>query len=735
MKEEDDAKNAINYEEEDVENYENEKKASKALQKFFFKKRCACYVGDTMLGLTIVGRIVLTLYTFHGLFFIYNIIFQYVILFAGVLYDLNNMFFKVIMALIYILFSLSAGNILVIPTYEFLTFPFMTFRNPFVHLLSFAYIVRNKKYKIEKALNESSQIVNIFLIIVEFFYLLGFLCVWMSITPVIKDWCKIFILIFIYSYYLLIIISYAVTLIYIMIQLLISSYREYMEVNEGIKEFFIIKYCKILLQSVNDFNLFFHNREEIPEINLLSYIINPYLKKNYEFTDGTVMEKKYLEDYCDNIGIYQKIILFFLTIIVFLILVFNNSGEENFFGLLSFVFLFVVMSTLSIGINFPFCFRNKKTAGDYFFDRKCKYKAKIRHPIMIPLIRFICNILIILICLALVAIFFFKNDEESTPSNLKKIELKGEEIRSFNSLTEKKFLPNVCYSSFNYLPVPYFLPFIIDAYYFDKGYSTLNNENYKNLFYSKDIKIDVYDNLIDKEEDDDEGSVKMIQYNVKGEGAELTILSIKGTSYKKDIFLDIQLYFPSVLLNILSTFSLSQKDSLSNKLIEYSLSIPYRVFFQFLIIDKYINLLRKAYMKNVNNFYKNVVIVGHSLGGGLSKILGRFLKKQAISLSGPGMNAFNSLWEYQGDSEYFEISAIDLVPDMDLVPRVEVSGGTVYRIICIAGVFGCHNKERSLCEILIMCRHPNYYEYCTKIAEIEDEEIKKLYENSELNEN
>ena len=62
-------------------------------------------------------------------------------------------------------------------------------------------------------------------------------------------------------------------------------------------------------------------------------------------------------------------------------------------------------------------------------------------------------------------------------------------------------------------------------------------------------------------------------------------------------------------------------------------------------------------------------------------MFGRTVKKQAISLSGPGINAFNSLWNYEGESENFEISAIDLVPDRDLVPRVEVSGGTIYRII------------------------------------------------------
>ena len=35
----------------------------------------------------------------------------------------------------------------------------------------------------------------------------------------------------------------------------------------------------------------------------------------------------------------------------------------------------------------------------------------------------------------------------------------------------------------------------------------------------------------------------MVQYNVKNSKEELTILSIKGTSYNRDIYLDVQLYF------------------------------------------------------------------------------------------------------------------------------------------------------------------------------------------------
>ena len=723
---------------EDKDEKENELVPSKVdpFENININQRCYRCTGDIMLGFTYLGRIILTLYTFHGLFFIYNCIFQYIILFAGVLYDIDNLFLQILFALIYILFSLSAGNILVIPTYEFLTFPFMSYRNPFIHLMSFSYIIKNVKFDTEKALKKNSNFVNAFLIVLEFVYLIGFICVWASLTTKIKDYCKFFILILLYCYYLLIIFCYAIMLIYIMINLLLTSYREYIKTHEKIKESFLRKYWNILTNSVLDLNNYFDKREELPDVNLLSYIINPNLMKYYKFKDGNQVNKKHMEDYCDTINIYQKLLLLFMSILVLIILIFHNSSGANFFAVISFIFLFLVMSTLSIGINFPFGFRNKKTFGSFFASTNYKYTLKVRHPIMIPLIRFICNLLVILVCGGLVGIFFFDKDKESTPNDFEALNLNGTKINDLTEHTRGKLLPNMCFSSLYYFPIPSFLPFINDAYYYSKGSSSLNIQDYFNLFYSDKYKVTVFDDLIQtsQEKPDKElGNVKMIQYNVVGEKTSLTILSIKGTSYKKDIFLDIQLYFPSVLLNILSTFSLSQKDNLSNKLIEYSLSIPYRVFFQFLIIDKYIELLQTAYEKNRHNFLKDIIIVGHSLGGGLAKILGRFLRKQAISLSGPGMNAFNSLWEYKGDSEYFGISAIDLVPDMDLVPRVEVSGGTIYRIICIKGVFGCHGKERSLCEVMIMCRHPNYKIYCSKIAKISDEEIDKLYKNSELN--
>ena len=91
------------------------------------------------------------------------------------------------------------------------------------------------------------------------------------------------------------------------------------------------------------------------------------------------------------------------------------------------------------------------------------------------------------------------------------------------------------------------------------------------------------------------------------------------------------------------------------------------------MIEEYLTELEKAYYDNNETFYENIIVVGHSLGGGLAKIFGKLIGKKAISLSGPGMNAFHSLWEFKGNSSKFELTSVDIVPDQDPIPRVELS--------------------------------------------------------------
>lgn len=691
---------------------------------------------DLYFGLTLPGRIIFTLYSFHGLFFIYNIIIQYIILIPSLLYSIEDFAQGVILSVLYLIFAISSANILIIPSFEFLNFPFLSYRNPICHILSFKYIFLEKEFNKNKVENENCNVTNVVLFIIEILYIIGLIKGYISQTIDFKDNIKLVILIIIYTNYVTIMLCYFIMSLYLIIKIL--SYKC------CINCILFWNFGKTIIRNIN---FYFEDKPDIPNVNLLSYLINPYLNKFYRKNNRPIRNDFhwYAEDFIYGLSIIIKIILipfsmaFFFNIFYDLIKIYWSS-------IILFILLFVVMTILSVSLNFPLLYRNRKNFGTFGFccDFLCfkkknniltseiEYTYKGRHPYIISIARIICDLLILTISVILLRIYYMRKDNDSVDNIFANISPSSKTIE-----TDKLLLPNICYSPIYGIPLYLYLPFINDAYYYNNinteigphYYSSLQIENYRKLFFDdNDCEINILGNLINKN-----NTVKMVQYNVRYKDNYITILAIKGTSYNTDIYLDAQLYFSSILLNLLSTFSLtSTKDSKAFKLIEYSLNIPYRIFSNYLMINDYLNELQQAYIDHEYTFYDNVVIVGHSLGGGLAKLFGRLMKKQAVSLSGPGVNAFHSLWKYNGESENFEISAIDLVPDMDLVPRVEISGGTIYRIICQAGILNCHSKVYSLCEVLIMCRNPNYEVYCKNWA-ISDTYINKILKSSELN--
>ena len=55
-------------------------------------------------------------------------------------------------------------------------------------------------------------------------------------------------------------------------------------------------------------------------------------------------------------------------------------------------------------------------------------------------------------------------------------------------------------------------------------------------------------------------------------------------------------------------------------------------------------------------------------------------------------------------------SIIDIVPELDIIPRVELSSGVQYKVLCEKGIFSCHSVIRTLCMMGTMCN----MEYLTK---------------------
>ena len=604
-------------------------------------------IWDFWYGFSFLGRLIFTLYSLHGLFLIYNFVIQYIVAFPSLLYTIDmgpvGAFF---FSLIYILFAINSSNLLVIPTFEFFSFPFLLYKQPFAHIISFLYTYKGIKYTDEDVKQHYNEYSTVLFIFFELVYLAGLLCVYIFAIGIVKDITKLVILILIYVYYIIIILSYFCFSLYIIW-------------NAG-KEL-----CKKKGKMGDIINSLFKDKE-ISNLNLYNNVINPFLMKNYkdkydksldveeedekpkenknqeqeDVNENVVMEVKkkkcLFENSCFELVTKSKILTLVFSLVCFIII---SASLFNFWlDYIIFFFIYIIMTILSMTLNFPFCYRNRKTFGTCCFCPCCcccekgtnncissniQYDNKSMHSIVVSFARLLSNVIILLAAAVFVLIYFFNRTTEI------------KQLKYFRSIepskvpidSKKLLLPNICYSSVHNMPLPLFLPFINDAYYYDNidGSATQETfkssfeiDEYRKLFFDDDYVIDIRGNLIKKDKHD---TVTMVQYNVKNKKDYLTILAIKGTSYSTDIYLDAQLYVSSIFLSILSAFSIStQKDSLTFGLMEYGLNIPYRLFFKFLIIDKYMNDLREAYVKNEYSFFQNVVIVGHSLGGGLAKL-------------------------------------------------------------------------------------------------------------------
>ena len=243
----------------------NEDEKNNEIQKNAEKNKNQSYE-DLIFGLALPGRIIFTLYSLHGFFFIYNIIVQYIIFFPSLLFtETIPKMIQLPFSILYILFAINLSNILVIPTFEFFSFPFLLYREPLSHILSFKYIYENKEFRTEdrRKLNKHCMAIFIFFEIAYFIVLiLGY------INPnyiIYKDIIKISILFIIYLYYTIIVLNYLLFSLYL-IKIFVKNFLE--------GNFY------------NIINSHFKDKAKISNVNLFSYIINPHIIKNYKNIEG-----------------------------------------------------------------------------------------------------------------------------------------------------------------------------------------------------------------------------------------------------------------------------------------------------------------------------------------------------------------------------------------------------------------------------------------------------------------
>ena len=286
---------------------------------------------------------------------------------------------------------------------------------------------------------------------------------------------------------------------------------------------------------------------------------------------------------------------------------------------------------------------------------------------------------------------------------------------------------------------------------------------------------------------------------------KLSVFAIRGTSNMQDMIADVEIWFASVVINVVISFFpfVSIYSDKTIELIGVVTNLPRYAFKQFSLVEQYknrftdyiyeylyggnngnettnvendihINFHEDPEKTDENNKNKNffsriknnifqkisgrkkellrrqmrpnkkrtkteigfhidpdedIMIVGHSLGGGLAKIISLSTGIQAVALSGPGVRFIGSFYKNKTVKNVRE-TIVDIIPGQDLVARVDMSLGTQIHIPCHRGL-SCHSTRRLMCQIAVMCntfkRHENW---CTFY--FDDKQIKEMFRIGEV---
>lgn len=247
---------------------------------------------------------------------------------------------------------------------------------------------------------------------------------------------------------------------------------------------------------------------------------------------------------------------------------------------------------------------------------------------------------------------------------------------------------------------------------------------------------------------------------------KLSVFTIRGTENHQDVIADIEIWFSSVVINIMNSFFpfVSIYSDKTIELIGVVTNLPRYAFKQFSLVEEYKNrfvdyiyeyiygetvetpnensqstsdwLLKRKSNKNIKTKLdvhidpdEDVLIVGHSLGGGLAKIISLVTGIQAVALSGPGVRFIGHFYQNKTVKNVRE-TIVDVIPGQDLIARVDMPIGTQINVPCRRGL-SCHDTSRLICQVAVMCNTYKYHsDYCEEI--FDKETIDEMFEIGEV---
>ncbi|KAL0479521.1 hypothetical protein AKO1_007778 [Acrasis kona] len=184
----------------------------------------------------------------------------------------------------------------------------------------------------------------------------------------------------------------------------------------------------------------------------------------------------------------------------------------------------------------------------------------------------------------------------------------------------------------------------------------------------------------------------------------LSIITVRGTDTPLDMIQDLDIWKETLLLqtaSVVGPFVSFWPDQLTIGIIKWvskleTMTMNAKVNGE----DRFYYTVLDDYVRNISQ-YRQVIMVGHSLGGGLCKIVGSRYGIPAITFSAPGV--VNSRDKFGISLDAINKWSVSIRPHVDLVSRIDKDGGMIQFVDCELTFDKCHSIVRTTRSLIESC--------------------------------